>query len=204
MPNEVIVEINPYKAARHIEGMDEKQAGRFVEVVRRAYAPEPKPADLNELRKWLALHPSLWRGVLDLAESVKSNLVARIVSDDAARIALISNVASIREELGYSSASALEKLLIENIVVAWLRNEWLEMQTVRLMGNGETPVSVVEFWERRLSASQHRYLSACQTLAKIRRLASKYPNLQVNIATQNGQQVNVAGDLIKQKRMGQE
>ncbi len=52
-------------------------------------------------------------------------------------------------------------------------------------------------WERRLSVAQHRYLLACQTLAKIRRLGSKYPNLQVNIATQNGKQVNVAGDLRK-------
>jgi len=45
---------------------------------------------------------------------------------------------------------------------------------------------------RRLAASQRRYLRACETLARVRKMVRTTPALQVNIATAGGQQVNVA------------
>jgi hypothetical protein len=45
------------------------------------------------------------------------------------------------------------------------------------------------YWEKRLSSVQRRYLRACETLARVRKLAQAAP-LQVNIGAQ---QVNVAG-----------
>jgi len=48
------------------------------------------------------------------------------------------------------------------------------------------------YWDKSLSAAHARYLKALESLAKIRKLARHDPALQVNIATQGGQQVNVA------------
>jgi len=50
-------------------------------------------------------------------------------------------------------------------------------------------IKVIEFWERRLSMSQRRYLAACETLAKIRKMS--VPALQLNIGDK---QINVAGN----------
>ena len=68
---------------------------------------------------------------------------------------------------------------------------------VGFMGSGEVRMSVVDFWERRLSLAERRHLRACETLARVRKLLMNGPVLQVNIASQGGQQVNVAGDLKK-------
>jgi hypothetical protein len=46
------------------------------------------------------------------------------------------------------------------------------------------------YWERRLTAAQGRYLRACESLARVRRLSRPGAPLQVNIG---GQQVNMAG-----------
>ena len=41
---------------------------------------------------------------------------------------------------------------------------------------------------------------AVETLARVRRLLSRIPAVQVNIATQGGQQVNVAGEVNSKKK----
>jgi hypothetical protein len=48
-----------------------------------------------------------------------------------------------------------------------------------------------EYWEKRLSAAQRRYLRACETLARVRKLTLGTLALQVNIAAAGGQQVNM-------------
>ena len=46
---------------------------------------------------------------------------------------------------------------------------------------------IAAWWEKRLSGAQRRYLRACETLAKIRKM--QLPMVQVNIGQQ---QLNVA------------
>jgi hypothetical protein len=67
--------------------------------------------------------------------------------------------------------------------------QWLEYQ-INLGMKGQISMSVVEFWERRLTMAQKRYLSACESLAKIRKMA--IPPLQLNIGDK---QVNVVGNV---------
>jgi hypothetical protein len=47
-----------------------------------------------------------------------------------------------------------------------------------------------QYWEKRLSAAQRRYLRACTTLARIRKM--RLPAMQVNIAAEGGWHVNIA------------
>ncbi|MFZ1040514.1 MAG: hypothetical protein WCA79_16010 [Anaerolineales bacterium] len=68
-------------------------------------------------------YPELWRGVFDLAEFVKQNFIERFVSHEASRIAIDKNVSIIRDEFGYESAPILERLLIDNILIAWLQKQ---------------------------------------------------------------------------------
>lgn len=174
-----------------------KMAEELLELVRRAYREKPSPKDLHELRRKLEEVPELWRAVFDIAEVMRSNLIDKTIAQKAARLALESNASSLMSGMGYEKSSAVEKLLIENIIITWLRLQWVEFQMVGFIGNGGMSVSLADFWERRLSLAQRRHLRACETLAKVRKLLMKGPVLQVNIAGQGGQQVNVAGDLEK-------
>lgn len=57
------------------------------------------------------------------------------------------------------------------------------------------PFDEGNYWERKLSATQRRYLRACETLARVRKITGS--TYQINIAHDGGQQINGAGDLVK-------
>jgi len=90
----------------------------------------------------------------------------------------------------------LEQMLIEEVLLCWLRLIIWEYKLTELDIEGMT-LTKAEFWDKRLSGAQRRYLRACETLARVRRLTRNNPALQVNIAAQDGKQVNIAGDLVK-------
>jgi hypothetical protein len=60
-----------------------------------------------------------------------------------------------------------------------------------------------KYWSGVLSACQMRYLRAIDTLLRVRKLTRNTPMLQVNIATKEGQQVNIAGDFVKEEKAGE-
>jgi hypothetical protein len=177
-----------------------KYAKDFLELVQRAYKEKPDKKDLSELRRYLDETPVLWRAVFDLVEVTQKNFIDRLITNKPAQMALETNVLEIKQKMNYSGSSILEQLLIENVISTWLRVLWTDYQLTAFMGKDNVRFVELEFWEKRLSMSQSRYLRACETLAKVRRLMSKNPLVQINIAKDNGQQVNVAGDFVKQEK----
>lgn len=98
---------------------------------------------------------------------------------------------AMRADLGYAEASALERLLIQQVTLCWLN---LNLTEYRLTTVTKQSISFAcgLYWEKRLSAAQRRFTRACETLARVRKLSRNVPALQFNIAADGGQQVNVA------------
>jgi hypothetical protein len=94
----------------------------------------------------------------------------------------------IENELGYKGSPILERLLIEQVMIAWLDLDIVQVKYAAATGSSHTHDSGA-YWDRRLNSAQHRYLRAVESLARVRKLALVAP-LQVNIG---GQQINVAG-----------
>ena len=115
-------------------------------------------------------------------------------------MALEKNITVLMEGMNYEDSSVLEKVLIDNVIITWLRLQWMEYQLIGFMEQQEIRMSVIEYWEKRLSVAQSRHLRACETLARVRKLLMNRPTLQVNIATQSGQQVNVGGDVVRKNQ----
>jgi hypothetical protein len=122
-----------------------------------------------------------------------------LFEQEAPKLAAKANMEFIKENLGYDDAPMIEKLMIDNIVNCWFRQYWVEYQLAGFMGR-DVSMSVVEWWEKRLSATQRRYLRACGTLARIRKITRA--TLQINIAEEGSQQVNIAGDLVNKDKRG--
>jgi hypothetical protein len=78
------------------------------------------------------------------------------------------------------------------VTLCWLNLNLLEYRHVNSMKQSIT-LTLGAYWDKRLSMSQRRFTRACESLARVRRLSRRIP-LQVNIATQGGQQMNVAAD----------
>jgi len=175
--------------------LTQKRGDEFMALVEGAYVEKPDKKDLQKIREFLVDFPELCKAVFGLAEAVQETLVKNMFDQDVPKIAIEEYTVTVREEFGYHDAPIMEKLLIENIVIAWLRMYWLEYQLVLRMGQQQINYASTEFWERRLTMAQKRYLRACETLAKIRKMA--VPAFQLNIGDK---QINVAGDLKANRR----
>jgi len=86
----------------------------------------------------------------------------------------------------------LERLLIDEVVLTWLDKHRIDMHYGQQVESGSITLDALEQWEKVLSSKQARYLRAIETLARVRRLL-KLPTVQVNVALEGGQQVNMQG-----------
>ena len=193
---EFVITVDGNKAVHTLKDLDKSKIEEFLQVVNRAYTKKPITKDLTELRKWINEFPELWRVVFDTARVIEDNFIKKWVQDKASIIAMQKNTDDIRDSLSYDKSSMMEKMLIDNVIISWLAVQYANYQLTARLGRDEKIV-ILEFWERRLTAMQRRYLRACETLARVRRLMLAKPAVQVNIAAEGGQQVNVAGDVNK-------
>ena len=166
---------------------------RFLDLLKKTDCQVPDPADLLALRAMLKQNPGLWRVAGDLAHTAAMSIVGKMRAYPLVAESLKRGWDVMKDELGYQLASPLERLLVEQVVLCWLHLHAIELEYTALIGASSLSPDAGH-WERRLSAAQARYLRACETLARIRKLARNTPALQVNIAADGGQQINVAGD----------
>ncbi len=133
--------------------------------------------------------PALSRALCDLHDMNTRQVIGSIASDRTAVEALTVNVRSMRDDLGYKDATALERPLIEHVALCWLRLQKAEMVYAQAQ-SVEMTLTLAGWHERRLTAAHARYVRASESLARLRRLAQpRRQPLQLNIG---GQQVNVA------------
>jgi hypothetical protein len=164
--------------------------GRLVdlsEVVRRA-----QTGDQDATRTLLnAMQRDRW--VVDIigdlgiqARLAAVELVAK--GNTAIDRAIRTKMKELQRELLGPSDSALERLLVDRVLVTWLHANQADMLAAR---NTNVAVQQAECFERRQGRAQRRHLAALRTLAVVRRL--RVP-LQINIGAQ---QVNVVeGEIV--------
>lgn len=163
------------------------QLRRLTQKIDKAH---PTPADLQTIRDFLAEHPDLWEAIGDLAQHAANNLINRTNANPLVAESLKQYVRHQKADLNYHTASPLERILVEQVTMAWLRLNFTELAYNELI-NQPLPPSLADHWDKRLSAAQHRFLQACQALARISKLTRTTPPLQINIAAPGGQQINI-------------
>ena len=169
-------------------GFDADALRTFFDLVSRTDHDRPDPIDLLKLEDLLIANPGIWRGVADLAVRGINLMIDQINPSPSVRLSLRRGADELRAELAGVGASPLESVLAEQISVCWVRLRIFEVWHISAAAEGD-PV-LIKFWEARVTSAQHRFLAACESLARIRRLAARTPQLlQINVG---GQQVNVA------------
>lgn len=147
-----------------------------------------KAKDVSNLKRLLADNPQLWRSI-NLAHSTALNLINEECINEGGQAMAEANYYGIRRDFGYDQANSLERILIDHVALCWLRLQYAEHRYTSVLHQESIPIHTADYWERRLSSNQKRYLKALETFARIKRL--RLPAMQVNIADK---QVNIAGD----------
>lgn len=158
-----------------------------MELIRRTDKKNPDKADVEALRAYLEKAPGLWRLAGDLQTQATLMAIRDIKGPVVIKESLSVGRLELQRELGYQGATQLERMLIDHVILCWLRMQIAEYRYQSILQDSVT-LNQADYHERKMTATQARYLRAVETLARIRRLA--LPALQVNIADK---QVNLAG-----------
>lgn len=152
----------------------------------------PTDKSLLDMRRSLRDHPGLAKKVLNLGANVREELIKNLIPHAGAAAILEAEIYDLGVNLGYKESPPMEQLLIEQIMVTWLRLQHLEYRMNDFMQGGVS-MRESEFWERRLTQAQARHIKAIETLARVRKITRA--TMQINIAEAGSQQMNIAGDL---------
>src|ERR1043165_687491 len=119
-----------------------KEAGTFETyqylqgLVERTNILDPKPEDVEELRRILAEHPSLWRFAGDTARLASDKAIDHWNTTILVKESTKRGMEALRAELGYEAATPMERMLIEQVVLCWVNLNIMELvHTDRLAGN---------------------------------------------------------------------
>ena len=168
-------------------GLDRTEIRKFNALVHKTNVEHPKPKDVQALRKMLMETPNLWRAMGDLAKlSMQVALAGSWLKPDR-RISIETGMDDLKKNFGYKDAPGVEKLLIDQILVCWVLLQTSQIKYAVEQQPG-TALPEADYWERRVTAANLRFLRACETLARVRKLSGPGA-VQVNIGAQ---QVNVA------------
>lgn len=133
----------------------------------------PKPEDVKELSKLFDENPHIWQQVGNLAARVKDSIIEMQCGQNHLIIeATKRNVAKMRDQLGWENSSQLEKIIIEQVCLNWLRLNSLELIHEQKTREPHT-FAAGDHWDKLLTQAQKRYLRACESLAKVRKLLAE-------------------------------
>jgi hypothetical protein len=162
------------------------KAKEMMQVFDRCNVDDPSEQDVTAMRGLLKEAPDLWRVVGDMCGVVTRNVIGEMRATPAVKESVLAGREAMRQGLGYEASPLLEQMLIDHLLLCWVRLQLAEHTYTGCIKEGGTLNQGI-FWEKRLSAVQRRYLRAVETLARIRRM--DLPTIQINVADQ---QVNIA------------
>jgi hypothetical protein len=134
---------------------------------------KPKSEDVEALNKVFDESPYIWQQVGDLAARVRDSIIGMQCGESHLGIeATKRKVAEMRDQLGWKDSSRLEKIIIEQVCMNWLRLNHLELVHEQKTRESHT-LAAGEHWDKLLTQAQKRYLRACESLAKVRKLLAE-------------------------------
>ena len=159
-----------------------------VSIIRAADTDQPSAETRKMLASLFDSDPNVWRAAGDMVEQAARHLIkAASGTSHAVKASMTRGWEQLPTDLARPSDGELERLLVQQVVIAWLHLGYVEYQYSAISTETGLTIKRGEYWERRLSAAQRRYLRATETLARVRRL--QLPAVQVNIGAQQINQV---------------
>jgi len=174
-------------------------------LIRRVSGGKATAEDFAAARVLIESKPDIWGKLGDLMDHARGAFLREMNMDEFTRQCAIFRAETMARDLGIEQAGPLDKMLIEHVVLCWLRLGLIELQYTSTMSQSVT-LTLGIYMEKRLSAAQKRYTRACESLAKVRRLQSRNPLFNVSVGQVNGG-ANIAqialGALVDGLRKGQ-
>ena len=141
-------------------------------LIKRTDKENPKKEDLAALRKFLDEDSRLVE-----ANNVSHHAINRVIGSYASSSALLKEllerqVKDSQKAMDYETANVFVKMLIDQVILTNIRLNQLEALHVSKLDGSHTSEQGI-YWDKRLSSAQRRFMKACETLAKVKKLLSE-------------------------------
>ena len=145
----------------------------WEELVQRA--TQGDAAAWQELEKKLREQPRWWESFGDLGWQTLTGWLDLVAGQNLVqRHCLEAEWQALKTELGQTTTSPIERLLVERVATCWLHLHHAEAVCASFRGQ-EVALAVVKEAERRMDRAHRRYLAALRQLATLRRLLPTPP-----------------------------
>jgi hypothetical protein len=150
----------------------------------------PTPEDIAALKEFFSNEPNLLKQVGDLSSLAISTLIDTLEVNNSTEVIVRTYQQQLCYELGYKQASRLEQLLIDQVILTGIWCNYLQnnLSSSAQKQMDDKPLRILD---KHLSSAQRRYLRSCEVLARVRKIIRTTPALQVNIAMDGSQQINM-------------
>lgn len=150
-------------------------ASELFEIIKATNKERPKEDDIERLKTYLAENPEEAATLGNLANRIKQEIVENAFSNSAfTSYSVLNHMRQMRDGMGYDDADFIERGLIDNVLLTWLRLYTCEFQYQQYTKNASLDRAL--FWEKALSAAQKRFLRSVETLARVRKLMQPAAN----------------------------
>ncbi len=167
------------------------------DLIQRVNKEKPSDKDKEALRKKFKENPEMWQSITDLANRTENKILSDFCTGSfLSREAFREKLAALRDELGWSNANQTEKGLIEQVCLNWLRLNIMEMVHYGKMKESHS-IETGIYWEKTLTSTQRRYLRACESLAKVRKLLAEAELKKQQARNKRSKSAVVANKILK-------
>lgn len=150
------------------EPLDSSIFHELRRLTQRANAGDPTA--LTRMREILEVTPRIWQHVGDVASQAERAWVALLAGKDTLGAESIRRkAAELRRELEGEHPTAIERMLVDQVVVNWL--EMAHAQAGATQEGG--PVSQANHRLRRAETAQRKYTAAIKALTQVRTLLAR-------------------------------
>jgi len=153
---------------------------------------ESSDEEKRQFREKVLSTPGSWRWLTLSSDVLRQEIIAD-VDHDWVVCARLAEVDIQKKLLGYEQATALEKMLIDHLLTAWVRLICVEFKYNSRAQQCDS--NTARLWDNRLKAAHTLFLKAAEMLAKVHKLLGNAPSVQIYIDQRGGKQVNVQGDV---------
>ncbi len=106
---------------------------KFIEIISKIDKEKPSEEELKEVELYLSENRTEYLALQKLSRNLISNQIKKTFStSEALRDDLTKGAEALRFELGYSASSSIEQLLIDEIILEFLRMHQMQLSLSEL------------------------------------------------------------------------
>lgn len=151
---------------------DADTAARFIGAWFKADEDNATAADVSKVQDMMRRMPgSQLERLAVLRPRVESMLIRNNLSGQGSQIVLENEIKQMRKSFGYDEASGVERLLMDRIILCWLRVQRAEM--IRAAAEKTAPTMQIAAYDKLLHQAHNRYLKSIEELTRVQFLMSR-------------------------------